>query len=586
MSYCRKSYYISIEYLKSSFYFILNTEFHYRNWCRTVTEQIEKHTIPDINKLSDIFLETLRDVKKSGNVLNTQNFAQFLSKKKLIRNLLKQANRPKEVSLKSEKKSKIEELQTVINEHEQKEKFIRKQLMDLLSELDNEKDINKRTVFTLLKMCDAAEQSSLQEALDSLKESFINEDDRQSRMHALDAINNQILKSDLTGHDNQTSAAGGDIEPDTKTMKRSMFGKLLGESSDFKLKSVKKACIKAVDDIRRIVGHEFNDQIALIKERIQHSEDLDYLLSLRKQAIELIESYADKNQAEKNEITKFIKEIGTKLVDMEREIYAVFSNTDDEIDEDIVFNEKMGGKIGDILKTIEKSTDFDNIKSIIMSGLHAISDTLNSKRTEYAIRLENSRKEQTKLQQYFKKVINSVIDQNKALIERNQKDPLTEIYNRPAFEELFAIEHQRYQRYRDAFSLVMFDIDHFKQVNDDYGHEAGDRVLRGIAKSVGKMLRETDVFARYGGEEFFILLPKTTISKSSTVAEKIREVIENTEFSYDNAKVPITISAGVTEVKADDNDFQTMFRRVDKLMYQAKNEGRNRVITEIKADSG
>ncbi|MFC1650075.1 GGDEF domain-containing protein, partial [Candidatus Latescibacterota bacterium] len=258
-----------------------------------------------------------------------------------------------------------------------------------------------------------------------------------------------------------------------------------------------------------------------------------------------------------------------------------FTNSNEAIGEDIKFNENVGKKISDIGKSVEESKDFGSIKSFIISGLYSITDTLNKKRTEYTERIENSNKEKAKLQKYFGKVINSVIDQNKLLVERNQKDPLTNIYNRTTFEELFNLELQRYQRYQDTFSLLMFDIDHFKNVNDVYGHEAGDKVLKGIASCITNILRETDVFARFGGEEFIILLPKANIEKCAKVAEKLRNTVLNTEFSYDNAKVPITVSVGVTEIQSSDKDFLTIFKRADSFMYIAKNEGRNKVISDL-----
>jgi|GEM_PF-5221159 diguanylate cyclase (GGDEF)-like protein len=550
-----------------------------------MAEKANKKTLPDINKLSDMFLETLKEVSKSGNVLNSANFAQFLAKKKLIRDLLKQSKKPDEVNLKTGTTDKIKVLQEEITKHENKEKNSRKILMDLDSELDNEKDINKRTTFILLNLCRYQENPSLRTVLDEYKDLVINDGNRESRIKALNAINNQILKTDLSDPEKKENSAetGTDTVDvsDTMNSKRSMFGKILSDSSEFKLKSIKKACLKGIEELRQIIGPDFNEQISVIKDRIKQSEDFDYLLSMRKQTIGLVEGYAEKNQSEKDEITGFIKLIGTKLVEMEKEIYLTFTNTNEDIGEDIKFNDNVEEKLNGIGKSIEESTDFGSIKSIIMSGLHAITDTLNSKKTEYSRRLENSNKEKAKLQQYFGKVINSVIDQNKTLIERNQKDPLTNIYNRPTFEELFNIELQRYHRYQDTFSLMMFDIDHFKNVNDEYGHEAGDRVLRGTANCINNILRETDVFARYGGEEFVILLPKTTISKSSKVAEKLRETIKNTEFSYDNSKVPITVSVGVTEILSSDNDFQTVFNRADSYMYKAKNSGRNKVISDL-----
>ena len=131
----------------------------------------------------------------------------------------------------------------------------------------------------------------------------------------------------------------------------------------------------------------------------------------------------------------------------------------------------------------------------------------------------------------------------------------------------------------------MFDIDHFKDVNDTYGHEAGDRVLKGVAKSVGGILRKTDMFVRYGGEEFIILLIQTDLEKGLKVANKLRKTVQETEFLYEGNKVTITVSVGITEATPSDIEYKTIFNRVDSYMYKAKESGRNTVISDFDVDS-
>jgi diguanylate cyclase len=305
---------------------------------------------------------------------------------------------------------------------------------------------------------------------------------------------------------------------------------------------------------------------------------------LRKQLIELIQNYVQLVQKEKNEITGFIQVIGNKLIEMQKEINNAFSYSNKSLEQDIDFNETLGNQIKGIGNSVNESNDFDSLKSLIISELLMITETLDKKRKEYIERIEKSNDEKTKLQQHFDKMIKDVMDQNRDLIEKNQKDSLTGIYNRITFEELINGELQRYQRYQEPFSLILFDIDHFKKVNDIYGHEVGDRVLKGIAQSIGDILRKSDIFARYGGEEFIILLPKTNIEKGINVSEKLRLTVQDTEFLYDNVKVPITVSVGVTEIQPTDKEFIDVFNRADSYMYQAKNEGRNKVISDSDMD--
>jgi len=152
-------------------------------------------------------------------------------------------------------------------------------------------------------------------------------------------------------------------------------------------------------------------------------------------------------------------------------------------------------------------------------------------------------------------------------------DQLTGIYNRHKFEKLIANEIVRFNRYKRPLSLIMFDIDHFKKVNDNHGHEEGDRVLQHIVEIVKSHTRKVDLFVRWGGEEFFILCPETDLQDSTTLAEKFRINIEAATFG---AAGKVTASFGVVTFKDKDNK-ETFLKRVDDALYLAKEEGRNRV---------
>lgn len=161
-------------------------------------------------------------------------------------------------------------------------------------------------------------------------------------------------------------------------------------------------------------------------------------------------------------------------------------------------------------------------------------------------------------------------------------DHLTQLFNRRYFIAHAEKEFSRAKRYDHPLSLVSLDIDHFKQVNDQYGHPAGDEVLMTLAKRLTPILRNEDIFARIGGEEFSILLPETPINVALTVAERIRKLIENTHMIGEfPGEINITISLGVTCLSSKDNSFDQLFKRADKALYQAKETGRNKVATVI-----
>lgn len=152
-------------------------------------------------------------------------------------------------------------------------------------------------------------------------------------------------------------------------------------------------------------------------------------------------------------------------------------------------------------------------------------------------------------------------------------DHLTKIYNRQKFDEVFLKEIANKKRYKDHLSILLLDIDHFKKVNDTYGHHIGDLTLIALTKLISKDLRINDTFARWGGEEFIILLPRTDIDAAYTKAHEIRTMVES---HVDKELPPITISIGVTEMK-DTDTASSCLQRADKALYLSK-EKRNDVV--------
>lgn len=153
-------------------------------------------------------------------------------------------------------------------------------------------------------------------------------------------------------------------------------------------------------------------------------------------------------------------------------------------------------------------------------------------------------------------------------------DTLTETYNRRKFDEVVGQEHHRAEHEKIPFSLIMFDLDHFKKVNDKFGHNVGDQVLKHLCRLIRGLIRQGDLLIRWGGEEFLLLLPATEIDEAGPFAERVRLEVEQEEFPTAGQ---ITISLGVAQLQAGDS-IDALLKRVDNALYRAKQEGRNRVI--------
>ena len=166
---------------------------------------------------------------------------------------------------------------------------------------------------------------------------------------------------------------------------------------------------------------------------------------------------------------------------------------------------------------------------------------------------------------------------NTKLQELALRDGLTGLLNRRYWESCLEREFARHQRYDNPVSLVIFDIDHFKRVNDTYGHQTGDEVIRSVAEITSRLARETDFAGRYGGEEFVVLLPGTHLEGAAQFAERLRQAVEQQVLDYQGSPLSYTISLGVATISDDMANYQILLERADKALYASKEQGRNRV---------
>lgn len=202
---------------------------------------------------------------------------------------------------------------------------------------------------------------------------------------------------------------------------------------------------------------------------------------------------------------------------------------------------------------------------------------ITRKLSNYKSQLESIVEDRTNdLQRKNSQLENEIIERRKIEAELEHLatiDPLTSIYNRRKFNEVLAYELRRDERYPAGLSFIVCDMDNFKAINDDYGHNTGDEVLKLFAELVSNCIRTTDTFARWGGEEFVLLLPEAGFETAIQIAEKIRQEVETTRFSKVDQ---VTVSFGVTQFLEGDTE-DTLFKRADKALYKAKQNGRNRI---------
>lgn len=174
---------------------------------------------------------------------------------------------------------------------------------------------------------------------------------------------------------------------------------------------------------------------------------------------------------------------------------------------------------------------------------------------------------------YYQTLLKKTMDD---LALSNRIDGLTQVYNRKHWEECLEQEFSRARRHHHKLSLIMFDLDHFKLLNDTYGHQGGDKVLIDIASNITSVLRLGDIFGRYGGEEFAVILPETDINGAAELAGRILTSVNQKNIEFEQNSITTTVSIGVAELNVDDTRYENLISHADIALYKAKSAGRNR----------
>ncbi|MGW8192728.1 MAG: GGDEF domain-containing protein [Desulforhopalus sp.] len=231
----------------------------------------------------------------------------------------------------------------------------------------------------------------------------------------------------------------------------------------------------------------------------------------------------------------------------------------------IMHNRKFVGAFEIYYDITAEKHSLDQLISKIAAQLFFISMLLIITIVLVFLRLETMLKERQGMEEELKIFANT--------------DPLTQVYNRRRFLEYLEDEISRFIRYNRPASLLMFDIDHFKNVNDTHGHQAGDMVLREVARTCKDILRDTDIIGRYGGEEFVVFLLETDKHHALQVAEKLRQTVEKLVIHQNGEAISVTISIGIALFEiTNDLNRDVLINRADKALYEAKDSGRNRIV--------
>lgn len=246
------------------------------------------------------------------------------------------------------------------------------------------------------------------------------------------------------------------------------------------------------------------------------------------------------------------------------------------------FSRQMANEVSEIGASADAAGDLQQLRSVLRTRL----DTFGRRLQEFRQREdEHARAAQEKSAQMHARIAELESETGKLhqKIQEEKRnallDPLTQVSNRLGWDQRIADELQRWQQFPQPTCVATWDIDHFKRINDTYGHTAGDKVLRIVAQALAKQLRSSDFIARYGGEEFVMIVPGTSLANGAALANKMREAVSRIGFHFSGNPLVITISCGITDLRSDD-DAGSVFERADQALYRAKESGRNCVESE------
>lgn len=332
-----------------------------------------------------------------------------------------------------------------------------------------------------------------------------------------------------------------------------------------------------------VVPEAFQVQTAGIKEALLHPEQSPQAFEeVLNDLVELLINIKEFGEEEQKDIDQFLLHIAAQLSELNvivMQTTAVANNTT-----------KTRNKLDQSVFTQIRELQVQAIKS---NSLDSLKDMVNQCFKTIATEIKNHHQQDKELQQNFQdrmaELINKMISleveteslkaELKVVHAQNLHDTLTGLFNRNAYNQRLRDEIARYKRYLSPLTLAIWDIDHFKNINDTFGHKAGDRVLALTAKQLQEHTRDTDFIARFGGEEFVMLLPNTTKDAGFFLVDQLRELIQATGFNANGQAVPITISCGLTELLENDTE-ESFFERADKALYEAKHNGRNQCVVQ------
>ncbi len=372
----------------------------------------------------------------------------------------------------------------------------------------------------------------------------------------------QVMLSELVELIRQAASSAGNSAEDG-----SIVGPLLGQMID--------TFSRRVD-----LGGDLQTKAIHLRQQLENGLNRDSLETAITSFADLLAQRVIGLQKQSRDLEKFLGQLGKRLEVLEAVLSGLADNRSAALADTRALDANVRAEMQDLSADVSRATDLQQLKQSIQGKF----DHLLAQVSNYCAREENRNQDLERRIEQLQSRVHAMEKESEALRSllasehaAATTDALTGLPNRAAYEDRLDNEYRRWELVGGNLAMIVLDIDHFKRINDTYGHRAGDKALSLLAKIMRAQVRGKDFLARYGGEEFVMVLPDADVSAALSVAQKLIAAAREAPFNHHGERVPLTLSAGVAGLRPQESP-QTLFERADAALYRAKQQGRDRVV--------
>lgn len=368
------------------------------------------------------------------------------------------------------------------------------------------------------------------------------------------------------------------VETQAEKRGRGLFGRLLGRTDPVEDSGPQpNAILLNLLEQASWPGH-WGERISGFKLRLIKNAEADAWIEVLEDLLALSAKSFGEIQSEIQEAEDFLEELTQRLQDLGLHLQTAHDGRDKMAQHGRDLSERVHGQVGDLGTHVADATDLQQLKEAVSQRISLIQNSIDAYLEEEQVWHQQAEQGEQALRERLAHLEKESAELRSRMVEAHHMamlDSVTGLPNRMAYEERAEQELARWKRFNSPLTMLIWDVDDFKLINDRYGHQAGDKALRIIAQSLQARLRETDFIARFGGEEFVCLLSGAEGDEALSVAEEMRHSVESNGFHSQGKPVRVTISCGLSSFREGDS-LEKVFARADKALYQAKRNGKNR----------